>query len=215
MVENQRVLIVDDHGLVRRGLRSMLELEPWVEQVLEAQNAAEALTQAVTERADVVAMDLGLPDGDGIEATRRILKARPLAKVLVITMDGDEDTVARALRAGARGYMLKGTDPDVIVDALCTVAGGGVVLGPDIGPSLLSTMQGPRTQQLPPPLDKLTPREQDILTRLAAGDDNAAIARHLGLSDKTVRNQLSGVFTKLGVAGRVQAALMARDAGMA
>jgi two-component system, NarL family, nitrate/nitrite response regulator NarL len=213
MVENQRVLIVDDHGLVRRGLRSMLELEPWVEQVLEAQNAAEALTQAVTERADVVAMDLGLPDGDGIEATRRILKARPAAKVLVITMDGDEDTVARALRAGARGYMLKGTDPDVIVDALCAVAGGGVVLGPDIGPSLLGAMQGPRTQ-LPPPLDKLTPREQDIVTRLAAGDDNAAIARHLGLSDKTVRNQLSGVFTKLGVAGRVQAALMARDAGL-
>jgi DNA-binding NarL/FixJ family response regulator len=159
-------------------------------------------------------MDLGLPDGDGVEATRRILQARPAVKILIVTMVADEDAVSKALRAGARGYILKGTDPDTLVDALCTVANGGVVLGPEVGPTLLATLQGAHAE-LPPPLNLLTPRERDILCRLAAGDTNPQIARRLGLSDKTVRNQLSVVFTKLGVAGRVQAALLARDAGMA
>jgi DNA-binding NarL/FixJ family response regulator len=192
----------------------MLEAEDWVLEVTEAETAAQAVSQAVTGRVDVVAMDLGLPDGDGIEATRRILQARPEAKILVVTMLDDEEAVSRALRAGARGYMLKGTDPDTLVDALCTVAAGGLVLGPDVGPTLLTALQGSHLE-LPPPLDRLTPRERDILTRLAAGDSNLQIARRLGLSDKTVRNQLSVVFTKLGVASRVQAALLARDAGMA
>jgi two-component system, NarL family, nitrate/nitrite response regulator NarL len=214
MVRNQRILIVDDHPVVRRGLRSMLEAEDWVDEVAEAETVAQAVTEAVTGRVDVVAMDIGLPDGDGVEATRKILQARPQVKILVVTMVDDEDAVSRALRAGARGYMLKGTDPDTLVDALCTVAGGGLVLGPDVGPSLLAALQGSKSE-LPPPLDKLTPRERDILTRLAAGESNVQIARRLGLSDKTVRNQLSVVFTKLGVAGRVQAALLARDAGMA
>jgi DNA-binding NarL/FixJ family response regulator len=214
MVDNQRILIVDDHPVVRRGLRSMLEAEPWVAEVVEAETVAQAVMEAVTGEVDVVAMDIGLPDGDGVEATRRILQARPKAKILVVTMVDDEDAVSRALRAGARGYMLKGTDPDTLVDALCTVASGGVVLGPEVGPTLLTTLQGSQAE-LPPPLNKLTPRERDILSRLAAGDSNPQIARRLGLSDKTVRNQLSVVFTKLGVAGRVQAALLARDAGMA
>jgi two-component system nitrate/nitrite response regulator NarL len=214
MVQNQRILIVDDHPVVRRGLRSMLEAESWVAEVVEAETVAEAVMEAVTGEIDVVAMDLGLPDGDGVEATRRILQARPKAKILVVTMVDDEEAVSRALRAGARGYMLKGTDPDTLVDALCTVASGGVVLGPEVGPTLLTTLQGSHAE-LPAPLNRLTPRERDILSRLAAGDSNAQIARRLGLSDKTVRNQLSVVFTKLGVAGRVQAALLARDAGMA
>jgi DNA-binding NarL/FixJ family response regulator len=214
MVENQRILIVDDHPVVRRGLRSMLQAEPWVAEVVEAETVAQAVMEAVTGEVDVVAMDIGLPDGDGVEATRRILQARPKAKILVVTMVDDEDAVSRALRAGARGYMLKGTDPDTLVDALCTVASGGVVLGPEVGPTLLTTLQGSQAE-LPAPLNRLTPRERDILSQLAAGDSNVQIARRLGLSDKTVRNQLSVVFTKLGVAGRVQAALLARDAGMA
>jgi DNA-binding NarL/FixJ family response regulator len=214
MVENQRILIVDDHPVVRRGLRSMLEAEAWVAEVLEAETVADAVREAVTADVDVVAMDIGLPDGDGVEATRRILQARPQVKILVVTMVDDEDAVSRALRAGARGYMLKGTDPDTLVDALCTVASGGVVLGPEVGPTVLTALQGSQAE-LPAPLNLLTPRERDILSRLASGDTNAQIARRLGLSDKTVRNQLSGVFTKLGVAGRVQAALLARDAGMA
>jgi DNA-binding NarL/FixJ family response regulator len=212
VVESRRVLIVDDHPVVRRGLRTMLEGESWVAEVVEAATAAEAVREAVSRRVHVVAMDLALPDGDGIEATRRIVQASPDIKILMLTMTNDENIVARALRAGARGYVLKDTDPDAVVDALRTVAGDGVVLGPGIGAALLTSRQ-PGTD-LPPPFDRLTPREREILARLASGDSNARIARHLGLSEKTVRNQLSVVFSKLGVADRVQAALLARDAGI-
>ncbi|HEX8626848.1 MAG TPA: response regulator transcription factor, partial [Catenuloplanes sp.] len=140
-------------------------------------------------------------------------RACPDAMVLILTMTDDEDVVVRALRAGARGYLLKDTDPDTVVDALRTVAGGGVVLGPTIGPGLLSALRrGPAA--LAPPLDKLTAREREMLAGLACGHSNARIARGLGLSEKTVRNQLSVVFTKLAVADRVQAALLARDAGV-
>lgn len=211
MVDNQRVLIVDDHPVVRRGLRTMLEGERWVDEVVEAATVAEAVRAAVSRQVHVVAMDVALPDGDGIEATRRILQSRPEVRILVLTMTNDPDLVTRALRAGARGYVLKDTDPDLVVDALRTVAGDGVVLGPGIGPAVLvpGGATGPS-----PPFDQLTPREREILVRLAAGDSNARIARHLGLSEKTVRNQLSLMFAKLGVADRVQAALLARDAGI-
>ncbi len=191
----------------------MLESEPWVAEVAEAATVAEAIREAVSRRVHVIAMDLALPDGDGIEATRRIVQAHPDVKILMLTMTNDENVAARALRAGARGYVLKDTDPDAVVDALRTVAGDGVVLGPGIGPALL-TSRHPGIAELPPPFDRLTPREREILARLASGDSNARIARHLGLSEKTVRNQLSVVFSKLGVGDRVQAALLARDAGI-
>jgi DNA-binding NarL/FixJ family response regulator len=210
---SRRVLIVDDHPMVRRGLRTMLEGESWVDEVTEACTVAEAVRAAVTHPVDVIAMDLTLPDGDGIEATRRILQSCPEVMILIFTMSDDEDLVTRALRAGARGYVLKQTDPDAVVDALRTVAGGGVVLGPHIGASLLAELQR-APAGLPPPFDRLSPRERSILERLADGDNNARIARHLGLSEKTVRNQLTGVFTKLGVSDRVQAALLARDVGI-
>lgn len=212
-VADQRVLVVDDHPVVRRGLRTMLEGEPWVAAVVEAATVAEAIRAAVTAKAHVVAMDVALPDGDGIEATRRIMVAAPQTKILVLTMADDDDTVARALRAGARGYLLKSTPPDTVVDALRTVAGGGVVLGPDVGVALLAGLRR-APAQLPPPFDQLTSREREILARLVAGDSNAQIGRKLGISDKTVRNQLSAVFGKLSVSDRVQAALLARDAGI-
>jgi DNA-binding NarL/FixJ family response regulator len=213
MVHGGRVLIVDDHPVVRRGLRTMLESETWVGEVFEAATVAEAVTLVVAERIDVVAMDVTLPDGDGIEATGRILHARPEVKVLMLTMSDDEEIVVRALRTGARGYVLKDTDPDAVVDALRAVAQGGVVLGPGIGPSVLASMNR-SPAELPAPFNQLTARERDILGRLALGDTNARIARHFGLSEKTVRNQLSAIFAKLGVADRVQAALLARDAGL-
>jgi two-component system nitrate/nitrite response regulator NarL len=212
--ESRRVLIVDDHPVVRRGLRTMLEGETWVDEVTEAATVAEAVKEAVTRQVHVVAMDVSLPDGDGIDATRRILRARPDAMVLMLTMADDEDVVARSMEAGARGYLLKDTDPETVIDALRTVAGGGVVLGPRIGPAVIrAASRQPAT--LPPPLDELTPRELEVLGLLAAGESNARIARQLGLSEKTVRNQLSHVFAKLGVADRVQAALLARSMGMA
>jgi two-component system nitrate/nitrite response regulator NarL len=211
MNQTWRVLIVDDHPVVRRGLRLMLEAEAWVEEVVEAPTVAAAVKEATTTPVRVVAMDVVLPDGDGVEATRRILQARPDTRVLMLSMTGDEDVVSRALQAGAHGYVLKDQDPDDLVNALRTVAAGGVVLGPKIGPRLLTDLRrGPAT--LPPPFDQLTERERTIVARLGAGDNNARIARELGLNEKTVRNYLSTIFTKLGVTDRVQAALLARDA---
>ena len=212
-METLRVLIVDDHPVVRRGLRAMLETEPWVREVREAATVADAIREALTSEVDVIAMDVALPDGDGIEATRRILLSRPAARVLVLTMSDDEDVVERAIRAGATGYVLKDTPPDTVVDALRTVGAGGVVLGPGIGPALLATRRR-EPAGLPPPLDRLTPRERAILARLALGDSNARIARHLGVGEKTIRNQLSMIFTKIGVADRLQAALLAQRAGL-
>jgi DNA-binding NarL/FixJ family response regulator len=206
------VLIVDDHPVVRRGLRAMLDGEPWVAEVLEAATASEALRQAVTQSVDVIAMDLVLPDGDGIEATRRILQARPGVRILILTMADDEDLAARALRAGARGYVLKLTDPDAVVDALRAIAAGNIVLGPTIASTMLAAYQQ-RPIALPPPFDQLTIREREILVRLSKGDSNAQIARQLGVSEKTIRNQLTAIFAKLGVADRIQAVILARDAG--
>jgi two-component system nitrate/nitrite response regulator NarL len=207
------VLIVDDHPVLRRGLRTMLEDEPWVEEVYEAATVADALKETVVRQVQLIVMDVTLPDGDGIDATQRILRARPDTAVLILTMSDDDEIVARALQAGARGYLAKDTDPDIIGDALRTVARGGLVLGPRIGPAFLGVVQEQRTR-LPPPLDQLTVREREILALLAAGESNAGIARQIGLSEKTVRNQLSTIFTKLGVADRLKAALLARSLGL-
>ncbi|MGK5683431.1 response regulator transcription factor [Actinoplanes sp. URMC 104] len=213
MSASQSVLIVDDHPVVRRGLHAMLAAEAWVGEVLEAATVAEAVREVVLRPVHLVAMDVMLPDGDGIEATRRILRARPAVRVLVLTMAQDDDLVSRALAAGARGYVLKMTSPDTLIDSLRTVAGGGMVLGPDVDPvPLTCARRAPAA--LRAPFDRLTVREREVLQRLAGGDTNARIARHLGVTEKTVRNQLTAVFAKLGVADRIQAALLARDAGL-
>jgi two-component system, NarL family, nitrate/nitrite response regulator NarL len=209
-----KVLIVDDHPIVRRGLRALLEGQPWVADIAEAQTAGEAVRIALTFQANVVVMDIRLPDGNGIDATRRILKANPQARVLVLTMTDDESTVLGALRAGANGYVHKDSPPDMLIDALRTVAGGGVVLGPAIGNKVVD-MLSPALTKRRPPLDLLTEREYDILMRLAKGEDNARIARGIGVTEKTIRNQLSLIYTKLRVSDRVQAALLVRDLGLA
>lgn len=214
MLKNQCVLIVDDHGVVRRGLRSMLEGEPWVGTVLEAPTMAEAQRLATMHPVDLVAMDISLPDGDGVEATRRILRARPEAKILVITFDQEDETVSRALAAGACGYMLKLTEPpDLLVDALRTTAGGARVLSPDIELPV-ATPGGRRKRALPEELSSLSERELTMLTLAAKGRTNKAIAGEVGVSEKTVRNQMSRILAKLGVADRVQAALVAQKAGL-
>ncbi len=207
------VLVVDDHPVFRRGLCALLAGEPWVGDVVEADGVAAAVRCATDGAVDVVAMDVGLPDGDGIEATRRILAARPGLAVLMVTMDHDQDTVARALRAGARGYALKETEPETLVDALRAVAHGGVVLGPRVGPAVLEALRA-SPAAVPAPLDRLTARERQLLEQLTRGRSNAQIARQLGVSEKTVRNQLSAVFAKLEVGDRVSAALLARDLGL-
>ena len=208
-----RLLVVDDHPIVRRGLRTMLEAEAWVDEVIEAATLAEALKAVTGGRIDVVSLDIALPDGDGVGAIRRIVRACPDTRVLMLTMTDDDDVVARALRAGANGYVLKDTDPGAVVDALRAVAAGGTVFGPNIGRTLLSDLR-PRLARLPAPFDRLSRRERDLLAGLAAGESNVEIARRVGVSEKTVRNQVSLLFAKLGVADRMQAALAARDAGL-
>jgi two-component system nitrate/nitrite response regulator NarL len=163
-------------------------------------------------------MDVSLPDGNGIDATQRIVQTRPDVKVLILTMSDDEQLVQRALRVGASGYLLKDSDPDMVVDALRTVANGGLVLGPTIGPALVEALRRGPTDlppDLPPPFDQLTARELQILALLAQGCTNVQIGRRIGLSDKTIRNQLSAVFVKIGVGDRVTAALRAREARIA
>jgi two-component system nitrate/nitrite response regulator NarL len=215
MLKNQCVLIVDDHGVVRRGLRSLLAGEEWVGEVHEAATVAEAQQLATLHPIDVVAMDIRLPDGDGIEATRRILRARPTARILVISMDQDEDMVGRALDAGACGYMLKLTEPpDLLVDALRTAAGGARVLGPDVKLPPPANASGRQRRSLPPEMEQLKDRELDILVLVANGYTNVEIAHELQLSEKTIRNQMTRIFAKLGVADRVKAALMAQKANL-
>jgi two-component system nitrate/nitrite response regulator NarL len=205
-----RVLVVDDHPVVRRGLHALLMTAPWVAEVVEAGSVAAAVAAATVGDVDLVLMDVGLPDGDGIDATRRILRARPTAAVLMLTIEDDPAVIDRALRAGARGYLGKDAHPDAVLDALRIVRHGGVVLDPRAVTMLLDG----RGRAPAPPFDRLTERERTILAGLTAGDTNALIARRLGLSEKTVRNQVGALFAKLGVRDRVQAVLLAKEAGL-
>jgi two-component system, NarL family, nitrate/nitrite response regulator NarL len=207
------VLIVDDHPIVRRGLAMVLSVEPWVRAVHEVATAADAVREAVLHAVDLVAMDLRLRDGDGVDATRRILAARPQTIVVVVTMVADDAEVARALEAGARGYLLKTSPPEELCAALALAAGGGIVLGSGLGPRVLGSAGA--SGALPPPFDRLTPRERELAQHLARGEPNLRIARALGVSEKTVRNQISALLVKLGVPDRVAAVLLAREAGLA
>lgn len=210
--EKATVMVVDDHPVFRRGLRGLLEDAPWVGRVVEAGSAEEAVRTAVVEQVDVVAMDLVLPHGSGLEATTAICRARPRTAVLILTMSKDRALPAQLLAAGARGYLLKEVDGDLIVDALHAVGRGALVLGPDVGLPGLPGGTSPNAE--PSLLDTLTPREQELLAELSSGRTNAQIGRRLRLSEKTVRNLLSAVYAKIGVTDRTQAAIVAHDAGL-
>jgi two-component system, NarL family, nitrate/nitrite response regulator NarL len=206
-----RVLVVDDHPVFRRGLAGLLAKETWVTAVLEAGTLDEAVRQAVTGKPDVVAMDLRLPDGDGIAATARILRARPTATVLVLTMTEDDARVREALRAGARGYVLKRSEPDDIVRALHTVARRGWVLDPEVGRPVLTDLPDPLPVK--PTKWNLNERQMQILALLARGLTNTAIARELDLAEKTVRNSIGPILTAIQARDRVDGVLKAREAG--
>jgi two-component system nitrate/nitrite response regulator NarL len=208
-----RVLLVDDHPVFLRGLRAILEQQDWVGHLYEADTVAEAVRVVREHPVTVVAMDVALPDSDGIEATRRVLEIRPALNVLMLTMLDDEEVVFRALHAGAHGYARKDISPDRLVQALATVADGGVVLGPSVGAGVLAGVRrGPAV--LPSPFDRLSDRERRLLYRMATGDNNARIAHRLGLAEKTIRNQVSELFDKLGVHDRVQAVLLVQERGV-
>jgi len=208
-----RVLIADDHPIFRDGLASLLEPLPGIEVVGRAKDGADAVAQARERRPDVVIMDIQMPVLNGIDATRQIIAAEPATGILVITMGEDDSTVFAAVRAGARGYLLKGAEQAEIVRAITTVHGGGVVFGASLAGKIVNAFRpSPAPAVLPFP--QLTEREREVLDLIAAGRSNAQIAASLYLSAKTVRNNVSTILTKLQATDRPTMIIQARDAGL-
>jgi len=205
-----RVLVVDDHPLFREGLCGLIRELPTVDLAGQAATGEEALELVTDSQPDVVLMDLHMPGMGGIEATRRMTAAHPEIAVLVLTMLNDDHSLRAAVAAGARGYLLKESTPDEIVGAINSVVSGQAIFGGAIGSRVLAALS---TRPPSRTLDGLTDREEEVLDLLARGLTNAAIAERLGLSGKTVRNHVSNLFTKLGVADRAAAVAKARDSG--
>jgi DNA-binding NarL/FixJ family response regulator len=208
-----RLLIADDHPIFRGGLRVLLDLLPEVEVVGEAASGKEAVSRATECRPDVILMDLGMPDTSGIEATRQILRSHPTISILVVTMYEDDDSVFAALRAGARGYLLKGADQDEVLLAIRVVSSGGVILSPSIA-SRVMTFFATLKEASPQVFPELTEREHEVLELIARGNSNSMIAEQLIISPKTVRNLVSSILSKLQVASRAEAIVRAREAGL-
>jgi DNA-binding NarL/FixJ family response regulator len=208
-----RVLVADDHPAFRRGLELMLADVEDVELVGQADTGARLLELVAELAPDVVLMDLRMPELDGIEATRRITADDPAPAVVVLTMFEDDDSVFAAMRAGARGYLLKGAEQEEIVRAVRAGAAGEAIFGPSVASRVIAhfaTGAGSRAAAFP----SLTERERDVLERIAMGRGNAAIAHELMITLKTVRNHVSNIFTKLQVPDRSAAIVKARQAGL-
>ena len=212
MTGPMRVLIADDHPVYRDGLR--LTVDGWDEATLvgEASDGDEAVALAARLNPDVVVMDVQMPGRSGVEATRAIVARSPSTAVLVLTMFEEDDLVVAAMRAGARGYLLKGATRDELRSAIITVARGGAVFGPAVARRLGAIVERGGAAERPFP--DLTDREQEVLELMAQGRANPDIARRLGISEKTVRNHVSIIFSKLEVVGRPEAIVRARQAGM-
>jgi DNA-binding NarL/FixJ family response regulator len=216
-MERIRVLVADDHPVFRYGMRALLSAEPDIELVGEATDGEEAIQLAASLRPDVILMDLNMPGTNGIEATRRILEAGPQEEIgiLMLTMFEDDDSVFAAMRVGARGYVLKGTDGAETLWAIRAVARGEAIFGPSIARRLTQYFAAPRQEAVATrAFPELTERERDILALIARGYTNTAIADRLYLSPKTVRNYVSSIFAKLQVADRAGAIVRAREAGL-
>ena len=214
MTEPIHILIADDHTLFREGLKALFGSLPDTEIVGEAANGAEAVALAETEQPDVVLMDIQMPGLNGIEATRKIVQTSPHIGVIIVTMFEDNDSVFAAMRAGARGYVLKGADQEEMLRVIRAVAQGEALFGPAIAARLHTFFATPQPAALLPVFPDLTERERDVLTLLAQGLNNGDIARQLHISPKTVRNHCSNIFSKLQVVDRAQAIIRARDAGL-
>jgi DNA-binding NarL/FixJ family response regulator len=209
-----RVLIVDDHPLFREGLKAALQSADDIEVVAEAETAG-AVPETVAEcRPDVVVMDLSLPDGTGLEATRRLADQGPAVPVLMLTMADDDGSLLAALQAGARGYLVKGAGRDEVLHAVRTVAAGGAVFGADIAARITTLLAGTRLREAGQLFPSLTTREAEVLDLVARGLDNRKIARELFVAEKTVRNHVTHIFEKLHVATRAEAVARARDMGL-
>jgi DNA-binding NarL/FixJ family response regulator len=207
-----RLVVADDHGIVREGLGALLSAHEGYELVGTAATGAEAVRAAVTLHPDVLVMDIQMSDLGGIEATREISRVAPDVAVLMLTMFDDDESVFAAMRAGARGYVLKGAAPENVVRAIAAVAAGEAIFGPGVARRALTYLSRPPTEQVAFP--ELTPREREVLELIASGLGNASIGSRLGLATATVGNHITSIFAKLQVASRAEAIVRARSAGL-
>lgn len=214
-----RVLLVDDHALVRRGLHFFLSTQPDIKLVGEAGDGQEALQQVAKLRPDVVLMDLVMPGMDGIEATQQIRNQYPDVQVIMLTSFSEQDQVMPAIRAGAVGYLLKDVQPDELVSAIRGAHQGQAQLHPKVANQLMAALAGPAPAAAPVPApvprDALTTREEDVLRLIAQGKSNKEIAVALHIAEKTVKTHVSNILSKLGLADRTQAAIYAVKQGLA
>lgn len=208
-----RILICDDHPVFRFGLRALLESQSDMLVVGEAESGQDAVHMATSLQPDVVLMDINMSGLNGVDATRQIMKDAPEIAVLIITMF-DDDTVFTAMQAGARGYLLKGAKGDETLRAIRAVSNGEVIFSPGVAEQMMTYFARGMKTTPDTPFPDLTPREREILVLLAQGLTNAAIAEKLVLSPKTIRNQVSNIFSKLQVATRSEAIIKAREAGL-
>ncbi|GHO66841.1 DNA-binding response regulator [Ktedonobacter sp. SOSP1-52] len=212
--EPLRILLVDDHPLVREGLRALLTSLHDITIVGEAGNGEESVTMALDLQPDIILMDLYMPKLNGIEATRRILQTSPHIGILVLTMLGDDDSVFGAMRAGARGYLLKGAGKAEVLRAITVVAHGEAIFSPQIAQRLMQYFANMRPIIPEQAFPDLTEREREVLALIVDGKSNAQIADVLTLSPKTVSNHISNIFSKLQVVDRAQAVSRAKQAGL-
>ncbi|MBP7691915.1 MAG: response regulator transcription factor [Anaerolineales bacterium] len=213
-----RLLIADDHALFRAGMRALLAAMPDIEVVGEATDGADTLAQVSALQPAVVLMDIHMPGMNGIEATRRLLADQPRVGIVMVTMLEDDASVFAAMKAGARGYVLKGAHHDEVLLAIRAVAGGQAVFGPAIAARMMTFFQTLNAAPAPAApseaFPELTDREREVLQLMAHGADNKVIAEKLVISGKTVSNHITSIFSKLQVADRAQAILRAREAGL-
>jgi DNA-binding NarL/FixJ family response regulator len=214
MPEPIRILIADDHTLFRDGMRALFNSLPDVELMGEAATGVEAISMAEELQPDLVLMDIQMPGINGIEATRRIVHTSPHIGVIVITMFEDDESVFSAMRAGARGYVLKGADQEELLRTIRAVARGEALFGPAIATRLMQFFTTPKPVAPHVQFPELTEREREVLELIAQGTNNAEIAQRLTISIKTARNHVSNIFSKLQVVDRAEAIIRARDAGM-
>ena len=209
-----RVLVADDHRLFREGLRALLNSVPDLQVVDEAGDGEEVVVKAAAVQPDVILMDLQLPRINGVEATRRIVREQPTVNVLVLTMFEDTDTVLAAMRAGARGYILKDTDEEALLRSVRAVASGEALFGPGVAERMMRYL----VEATPPggqaAFPELTDREREVLSLLAQGLSNQEVAARMGISLKTTRNHVSNILGRLQVADRTEAVARARAAGL-
>jgi len=214
MTEPITILIADDHTLFRDGLKALFDSVVDMAVIGEAANGAEAIAQAEQLQPDVLLMDIQMPNTNGIEATRQVVQTSPHIGIIIVTMFEDDDSVFAAMRAGARGYVLKGADQEEMLRAIHAVARGEALFGPAIAARLQSFFTAPKQVAMLQAFSDLTEREREVLELLAQGFNNGDIARQLHISPKTVRNHCSNIFSKMQVVDRAQAIIQARNAGL-